>query len=274
MFYSSKPILALTGKSSRRADLLETRRYIYSALAGLLLYAFVLLPCSNASEFDKKTILTFNESVQIPGTVLEPGTYVVKRADPMANPDVVRFFNTDETRLYATVLAIPVERPAPMDSPSVSFAEIGGSSTQALRTWFYPGELTGAEFIYPKGSRVMMASTSGELATRPSSAPTVESAEPTASTPESQAVAETQATSEQPAPAQQPVEIAQATAPNSQSTSTPNSPASANQTQTSGNQQATQQLPQTASSLPLAALIGMLCVFGGWTLRKFSHHLS
>ena len=246
----------------------------YSLLAGLVLFAFVLLPCSKASVLDKKTILTFNESVQIPGTVLEPGTYVVKRADPMANPDIVRFFNADETRLYATVLAILIERRAPAETPEVSFAESRGNSPQALKTWFYPGEVTGAEFLYPEGSSVMMARASEQLTTRPSSVPASDAVKPTISAPEPQVASETQEPLEKPSPSQGRVAIAQATNPTAQSTATPGSSTAANQPQISSTQQTPEQLPKTASNLPLAALIGMLCVFGWWTLRKLSRDVS
>src|SRR5713226_8304346 len=114
-------------------------------LAGLVLLGLVLPANSKASEFDKKTILTFSEPVQIPGAVLGAGTYVVQRAIPGGNPDIVRFLSSDERRIYATVLTIPAERGTPPDKPEVTFAETRSGSPQALKKWWYPGETTGEE---------------------------------------------------------------------------------------------------------------------------------
>jgi hypothetical protein len=49
-----------------------------------------------ADEFDKKTIVTINEAVQLPNATLQPGTYVVKlfRTD-VVNRNTVQFFDKD-----------------------------------------------------------------------------------------------------------------------------------------------------------------------------------
>ena len=168
------------GRRTKRMCFFARGRLAAMLFTGLALCGLVLPPSGKASEFDKKTILTFNQSVQIPGAVLSPGTYVVKRADPMGNPDIVRFFNADETRLYSTVLAMPVERGDPSDVPVVGLAESRGNSPQALKTWFYPGDVTGAEFLYPKGSSVLSARASDQLIPRSSAAtvPTSDSVKP------------------------------------------------------------------------------------------------
>src|SRR6266404_1827342 len=141
----------------------------FTLLVSVTLLSLALVPNSKASEFDKKTIMTFSESVQIPGAVLGAGTYVVQRADPGGNPDVVRFLSSDGMHVYATVLTIPAERGTPPDKPEVTFAETRGGTPQAIKRWWYPGETTGEEFIYPKGGPVMMASANKlEMPTRPS----------------------------------------------------------------------------------------------------------
>jgi hypothetical protein len=52
--------------------------------------------------------------------------------------------------LYATLTAIPTERPEPSEKSLVTFAEQGSGQPEALLNWFYPGETTGNEFVYSK----------------------------------------------------------------------------------------------------------------------------
>jgi len=67
-------------------------------------------PVAKADEWDKQTVLTFNEPVEVPGKVLPAGNYefVLVRSDSSRN--LVQIFNADGTELYATVQTIPVER--------------------------------------------------------------------------------------------------------------------------------------------------------------------
>jgi hypothetical protein len=68
---------------------------------------------AHADEWDQKTIFTFNSPVEIPGQVLEPGTYVFKVADSLSDRNIVQVFSKDEKHLYGTFLAIPDQRLQP-----------------------------------------------------------------------------------------------------------------------------------------------------------------
>lgn len=107
-----------------------------------------LTPLSQASLFDKKTTLIFNDRVEIPGMVLEPGKYIVERTNMGTHPDIVTFWNADKTHVYATVKAWPVYRETSAENVIVKFAERPGDAPQALKTLFYPGDRIGEEFIY------------------------------------------------------------------------------------------------------------------------------
>jgi len=75
-------------------------------LSGLLLLGGMLL----ASDYDKRTVITFNEPVMIAGVpvvTLEPGQYVIKLVNHAHNRNIVQVFNERENKLFTTVLAIP-----------------------------------------------------------------------------------------------------------------------------------------------------------------------
>jgi hypothetical protein len=105
-------------------------------------------PKASADEIDKKTVVTFSEPVEIPGTVLPAGTYVFKILDSRIDRNIVQVFDKDETHLYATVLAIPNYRLKPTGETVIRFEERPTGSPEALRAWFYPGEDCGQEFVY------------------------------------------------------------------------------------------------------------------------------
>ena len=61
----------------------------------------------------------------------------------------VQIFNEDETQLLASVVAVPDLR-RPDGNAEFTFYEMHGDRARPIQTWFYPGELVGLEFVYPK----------------------------------------------------------------------------------------------------------------------------
>ena len=118
-------------------------------LCAMLLFG-TLVPGTRASEWDKKTIVTFSDAVEIPGQVLQPGTYVFKLLDSSSNRNIVQVWNADEDQLLATMLAISDERPMASDKTVFNLEQFSTDSTPALRSWFYPGETSGRRFVYPQ----------------------------------------------------------------------------------------------------------------------------
>ena len=105
---------------------------------------------ARADEYNKKTVVTFNGPVEIPGKVLPAGTYVFKLFDSASDRHIVQIWNKDESQLIATVLAIPDYRLDPPNDPIITFEERAQGSPPAIRAWFYPGDNYGFEFVYPK----------------------------------------------------------------------------------------------------------------------------
>ena len=57
--------------------------------------------------------MTINTSVEIPGQILPPGTYWLKFPTTSLGTDtnVVKIYNSDQTKLLASVMATPSARP-------------------------------------------------------------------------------------------------------------------------------------------------------------------
>jgi hypothetical protein len=98
--------------------------------------------------------------VEIPGPgaqVLPAGVYVFRLADSLSDRHVVQIFNQDESHIYATILTIPNRRLRATDKTVMTFAERAAGDPQAIRAWFYPGETSGHEFVYPKTRALELA---------------------------------------------------------------------------------------------------------------------
>jgi len=202
------------------------------AIASVGLLGVALAPSGRADEWNKKTILTVNEPIQVPNRVLPPGKYVMKLLDSPSNRHIVQIFNADENQLQTTILAIPNYRIEPTGKTVFTFWETPPGQPKALRAWFYPGDNFGQEFAYPKSAAVQIAAVSRQPVptteeTRPAELP---KAEVTQTQPEPQEVAQN---TPPPAP------VAQEPAP----AATP--------------EPAPQELPKTASPYPLIGLAGV-----------------
>jgi hypothetical protein len=222
----------------------------------LSLVVLTFLPSAKADEWNRKTVVTFNEPVEVPGVgaqVLPAGTYVFKIFDSAANRHIVQIFNEREDHVFTTILAIPNYRLKATDKTVMTFGERAAGQPEAIRAWFYPGREWGEEFVYPKFRAVELAKITNEtvLAT-----PVEITALPVESLKTAPVIAvkptgeEVQITEVVVTPPEiavaKPVEVA-ATEP-----------------------AAAETLPQTASTLPLVALVGTLSLIAGLTLWGLS----
>jgi hypothetical protein len=119
-----------------------------SMCAAVLCVTFVT--AGKADIWDKKTIVTFGNSVEIPGQVLPAGTYVFRLRNSASDRHIVQIWNADETQILATILTIPNCRLDPPDRTIFEFDERPSDSPMALHSWFYPGDNTGQEFVYAR----------------------------------------------------------------------------------------------------------------------------
>jgi hypothetical protein len=132
-------------------------RKMFLAL-GLLLAGSILSPGARADQNNEETTVTFNSPVQIPGCVLQAGTYVFEPLDNILQGNIVRIYNADRSNFITAVMTFDALRQDPIDKTQFTFAERGMEQTPAILTWFYPGNTRGHEFVYPKPERQEFAS--------------------------------------------------------------------------------------------------------------------
>ncbi len=205
---------------------------------------------AKADEWNKKTVLTINQPIQVKDTLLEPGQYVFKLLNSNSDRHVVQIFNADQTHLINTILAIPKERMDPTGRSEFVFYETPAGTARALRAWYYPGDLVGQEFPYPKHlQKVAQTASSAKMTVTTTAMATEQPAAPVAEQPPAQV-------EEQPTPqpeiAPVPVEEPPAAEP------TPD---------TSANREAPAELPKTASPYPLIGLSGLVMLGLSGVLR-------
>jgi hypothetical protein len=135
-----------------------------SLLFGVALIAAAVVAPVKADQWNKKTVITITEPVQMPSccnpehvVVLQPGTYVLALVDSMSDRHIVRVFEQDQKTVVTTILAIPNYRLKPTDTSTFQFWETPAGQPRAMRAWFYPGDNFGQEFAYPKTKSVEIA---------------------------------------------------------------------------------------------------------------------
>jgi hypothetical protein len=278
----------------------------FTSIAAAVFTAAFLTTATSASAQDsnvnQRTFLTFSGPVQMPGVTLPAGKYVFRLADTALH-NVMQVFDGDEKKIIGQWFFVPANRTEKEQSnadgkPVVMFREMPEGMTPAIHYFFYPTDLTGKEFIYPKDQAVKIAAATHEsvLATdsdiNGGGAAHVFRVEPNGT--ESQygdnasasASASASTSSDQPAADQSATTAPSSASLNSQADLN-NSPASGPSTTaqapttnnqaigTSGaydqnaapRQQASNELPKTASPLPLIGLFGLLSLLAGFGFR-------
>ena len=263
-------------------------------LCGAAMLAACLAPAAHADEWSKLTYFTFNAPVEMPGIVLPAGTYKFELADPDNGRRVVRVSDKEGGKVHGTFLSIPNQKMDPAAKPLVMFKEAPAGAPEAVKAWFYPGEATGYEFVYPHDQALKIATSihapvltaKGEVTettqvldtTRidendraaSSTSTTAEAAPAPQTPPPSETVTAPPAATAQAI--QPPATIAPQPQPTPRSTITEPVPVG-----TSGevaNTAPRRHLPGTASLLPLMELLSGLSMAGGFAFRALRKSLA
>ena len=260
-----------------------SRRVFGLACAVAVFVCLVAAPVS-AQPLDKRTLFTFSGPVTLPGVTLPAGQYLFRLADPNSSSKVVQVLNADGTKPYGLFFTIPAERLEPASSPEVRFMETASGTPAAIRTWWYPGERRGYEFIFPKeqARRLAMGASQPILTTDAQTTTTEQTNTADLSRVGSSGQETDVSASAAPTPAAPSGTTQEGTiASSSLSIATPSIPAigsalapatggaasSSSSTRAGSARTARTQLPRTASQLPLVAMVGTLSLLSAASLR-------
>jgi LPXTG-motif cell wall-anchored protein len=253
-------------------------RHVVTLACAVVLLACVMATPSTAQPFDKRTLFTFSGPVSMPGVTLPAGKYLFRLANPDSGRSVVQVLNAEGTKPFGMFFAMRAERFEPASTPEVRFMETAAGMPAAIKTWWYPGERSGYEFVYPKDQARRLAQGASEpVLTTQSQSTTTEQTNTVDLTRISSAGQETNVnadstpaaatpggTNQQGEVASSGISIANATIPariEASPVATTSQPASSTR----------RSLPQTASMMPTVAMIGCVALFAGiglWAWRR------
>ena len=239
--------------------------------------AAALSPALMADQYDRKTIISISQPLEVPGVVLPPGTYVMKLLNSSNNRHIVQFMNENQNRQLALTFAIPAERVRPTGKTVLTMYEGSGGAPPALRTWYYPGDTVGQEFLYPHRQALRISERTSTTVPEVESAQTTPAAEP-ATEPVQSSVQSHPADSDsifvaRAEPAPEPIPQP---APEPIAAPEPQQPAAQPQSESAAGAQSPSEeaaksdesLPKTAGEGPLAALMGSLACALALGIRK------
>lgn len=239
---------------------------IVTATTMALLMALTISVAAQMPDTRDRTIMTFSGGVELPGMRLDAGTYVFRIADT-ASRNVIQVLSGDEKDMLGQWLFVPAERPEATGDTVITFRETTAASTPAVQFWYYPGERTGKEFIYPKDQAMRIAQRTGVAVL--SDGGRIEAGAQASISPQADvAVA--------PAEGTGAGRVSGSGLPDTrvETVGTTGTVEQAPATSGTGSvrQEATyaqNELPRTASPLPLSGLIALLSLAGAAGIRKF-----
>lgn len=241
------------------------------ALVGVLSVS----PASAQTNLNQRTVLTFSQPIEVPGKVLPAGSYTFELHESQMNRHIVQVYDADGKELITTFLAIPNRRLETTDDTVVRFAEVASGQPQAMRAWFYPGQTVGQEMVYPR-KRAQELATAANV-----SVPAVDDTFYDSATMDTMKTVDvapvspdrTTATTPAPvtaAPAQPVTPPVVDPAPRTEPQPV-TAPVTTEPVRQPAATQPREELPATASPLPLIALFGFVTLALGLALRGYSH---
>jgi len=239
---------------------MRSRKLIVSTCAAAMIACLNVVPATAQSMVaDSRTEFTFKAPVELPGVTLPPGTYVFRFADPNTSRQVMQVLAKDgSNKTFGLFLTIQAHRPQASNDAELRFLETPAGQPAAVKTWWYPGNSTGREFIYPKSQarRLAMATNTTVLTTKEENVSneqmkTADLAYVSPTGQETAAIDQTVSEVAKAAPTSEPFDRT----PVQESQMAANANTSRNR------------LPSTNGMLPLMSLVGLASLAGGSALR-------
>jgi hypothetical protein len=250
------------------------KRLMTSACAAAMLLTMSATPVlAQGQPLDARTEFTFNQPVELPGVTLPPGTYIFRFVDGTTGRKVMQVQAKDASnKTYGMFLTINAERPRPSDDAELRFLETPAGQPAAVKTWWYPGNTIGREFIYPKSqARRLAQATHQTVLTTQAENVTNEQMATADLAYVSESGQETALTNEQlvDAAANTPPvgTVTQQSASSAQSTRAADANVAAARTPAQEGTMARARLPRTSTPLAGIGLLGVLSLLGGAWMR-------
>lgn len=207
----------------------------------MMLIALISVPAALA-QIPEYSTLPVTEPTEVGGTVLQPGSYLIRILPGFSNRNRVQITDTERQTVYATVLTVPHQLGPNEEMPNTMFVFYPAFEGQprALRTWYAPDAASdgGHDIVYEETRATQLA--------RAAKAPvvsyrgTIETADVTPElhvvTPEARVE-----TYVPPTP-----RVAVVTPPATRT-----------------------ELPRTAGNTPMIALLGLFAIAGAFAFRSF-----
>ena len=243
------------------------RKIVVSACAAAMFASVSARPAGAQEPLDARTEFTFNAPVELPGVTLPPGAYVFRFVDGTTGRKVMQVVTKDgSNKTYGLFVTISAQRPKPSDDAELRFLETPAGKPVAVKTWWYPGNTIGREFIYPKDQarRLAQATHTAVLTTA--------SANVSSDQMNSADLSYVSPSGEESKAIDQMVDAAANTPPTASRAPVQEGTSAANMstrgaTGTAGASRSRSRLPRTNGLLPLFALIGAGSLAGGVGFR-------
>jgi len=119
----------------------------------VILAAAFLAVLANAGPMTRKTRISFDGPVRVPGTILQAGTYFFDA--PLVTKRTLVRITGEDGRLVTQVMGIP-DFTRTRNHDIITFGE-HECGPRAIKAWFYPGSSSGVRFVYPKEEAELIA---------------------------------------------------------------------------------------------------------------------
>ena len=140
------------------------RKLIVVLMAAALVAALTPRAAAQGAPEDKRVFFTFSGPVAVPGVTLPAGKYLFRLPTTIASGErhVMQVLSADGRNSYAMFFGISANRSDYPTKPEVRFMETAAGTPAAVKTWWYPGDKAGYEFIYPKEQARLLAKGTGQ----------------------------------------------------------------------------------------------------------------
>ena len=206
----------------------------------------VVSSVARADDSAQQATVTIQSPEQVPGSVLPAGTYMFKKTGAQSGWVIVQIYSKDGSALVTTILAYPNAKVASNGQNFVVYPANGSGTIPAMEGIVFTGDSTVQQFAYPRAAADQLGAanhiripTTGTDDAYPSALPDAVSSwsAPVTSASDSDAAMTTQNTPDTTMVREE-------------------------------------KLPQTATPLPMVALIGLFSVAGIVILRKVRRGLA